>query len=173
MADYSEFGTQALPDIPLASASASSLSEAIKAARPDIILSEGTVADVASQVLFFENIASKELISIVRNDTVFGKSLVYTPIKNVSSLALRYSPKNIIAIQDSSNTYFDNFTIKLEQRVPDVGTGPFGQIVYIDEETSDLVINVVNLQDDEQVEVQIMKRGTVLDDTIYTGGITQ
>lgn len=154
------------------SGTGANLSSAIKTARPDIIL-ENTVANESSQALFFENISSKELISIIRNDVVYGKPVSYTPIKNVSTLALRYGPKNLVPLQAASDTYFDNFPIKLEQKVPDYGTGAFGQIVYIDDATGDLVINVVNLRDDEQVEVQIMKRASVLDDTIYTGGITQ
>lgn len=148
----------------------SNISEAMKPSRPDIILNQNTVAAIESQALFFENITSKELITIVRNDTVFGKNNLYTPIKNVSSLALRYGPKSLIPLQGASDTYFNNFPIKLEQKVPDAGTGPFDQIVYIDETTNELVINVINLRDDEQVEVQIMKRSSVLDDTIYNGG---
>lgn len=146
------------------------IADAIKSARPDIIVNVNTVISEQAQALFFENITSKELISIVRNDTIFGKSNVYTPIKNVSSLALRYGPKSLIPLQSSSDTYFENFPIKMEQKVPEYGTGPFGQIVYIDEDTNDLVINVINLKSDEQIEVQIMKRSSVLDDTIYNGG---
>jgi hypothetical protein len=145
------------------------ISDAIRAARPDIIF-ENTAISEQSLALFFENITSKELISVVRNDAVVGKSNIYTPIKNISSIATRYGPKNIVALANASDTYFSNFPIKLDQRIPDIGTGPFGQIVYIDPDTNDLVINVINLRPDEQIEVQIMKRFEVLDDTIYTGG---
>lgn len=141
----------------------------VKAATPEIIL-ENTVADPAVQLLFLENISSKELISIVRNDVVAGGSVAFNPIKNLSSVGIRYSPKTLVPLQGSSDTYFRNFPIKLEQKVPEVGTGPFGEIVYIDPDTNDLIVNVVNLADDERVEVQIMKRGQVLDDTIYTEG---
>lgn len=160
----------ATPNLPSPKPSNFNIAEAIKSARPDIIINKDTVASEQVQALFFENITSKELITIVRNDTVFGRSNVYTPIKNISSLALRYGPKSLIPLQGASDTYFNNFPIKLEQKVPDIGTGPYGQIVYIDEQTNELVINVINLREDEQVEVQIMKRSSVLDDTIYTGG---
>lgn len=159
-----------LPNLPQSNIINNNIADAIKSARPDIIINANTVVSEQAQALFFENITSKELISIVRNDTVFGKSNVYSPIKNISSLALRYGPKSLVPLQNASDTYFDNFPIKLDQKVPDIGTGPFGQIVYIDEDTGDLVINVIGLKEDEQVEVQIMKRSSVLDDTIYTGG---
>lgn len=140
-----------------------------KVARPDIIL-ENTIEPPSIQALFLENLASKELISIVRNDVINGKSTAYSPVKNLSSLGIKYGPKTLISLQGSSDTYFSNFPIKLEKKVPDVGTGPFGDIVYIDPETNDLIINVINLADDERVEVQVLKRGEFLDDTIYTEG---
>lgn len=141
----------------------------IKVATPDIIL-ENTISASPVQALFLENISSKELISIVRNDVVNGKAVAYNPIKNLASLGIKYGPKTLVPLQGSSDTYFNNFPIKLERKVPEVGTGPFGEIVYIDYETNDLIVNVINLADDERVEVQIMKRGQILDDTIYTEG---
>lgn len=146
-----------------------SITNAVKTATPDIIL-ENTVVAPAVGALFLENIASKELISIVRNDAINGRSVAYSPIKNLSSLGIKYGPKTLVPLQGSSDTYFANFPIKLEQRVPEEGTGPFGEIVYIDPNTNDLIVNVVNLADDERVEVQIMRRGETLDDTIYTEG---
>lgn len=143
---------------------------AAKTATPDIIL-ENTVQADPVKALFLENISSKELISIVRNDVVNGKATTYNPIKNLASLGIVYGPKSLIPLQNASNTFFDNFPIKLEQKVPDSGTGPFGNVVYIEPETNDLIVNVINLAPDERVEVQILKRGDFLDDTIYTEGI--
>ena len=37
----------------------------------------------------------------------------------------------------------------------------------IDPETGNLVINVINLNSDEQVEIEILKEGSVFNDTIY------
>lgn len=162
-----------VPQVPFLQSTASgglNVSAAAKIATPDIIL-ESTIEAPSVQALFLEGIASKELISIVRNDVVNGKATTYSPIKNLSSLGIVYGPKTLIPLQDASDTFFDNFPIKLEQKVPDVGTGPFGNIVYIEPETNDLIINVINLADDEKVEVQILRRGEFLDDTIYTEGI--
>lgn len=152
-----------------ASSTKNLINNAVKTATPDIIL-ENTVVVPAIGALFLENIASKELISIVRNDAVNGKSVAYSPIKNLASLGIKYGPKTLVPLQGSSDTYFANFPIKLEQKVPEVGTGPFGEIVYIESSTNDLIVNVINLADDERVEVQIMRRGETLDDTIYTEG---
>jgi len=51
--------------------------------------------------------------------------------------------------------------------VPDVGTGPNGEIVYIESDTGNVIINVINLANDEQVEVQMLNAGDILNDTIY------
>lgn len=142
----------------------------IKTATPAIIL-ENTIVDANVQALLnFESVTSKELISIIRNDLVSGITRTNTPIKNLSNIELRYGPKNILSLQGTSDSYFANFPIKLERKVPDVGTGPNGSVVYIDPDTNDLVVNIQDLADDERVEVQIMKRGDILSDTIYGEG---
>jgi hypothetical protein len=144
--------------------------DAVKAARPDILLESTVVSAPVMYSLLFEDIAGKELINIARNDTVNGQRVAYNPIKNLSSLGLKYGPQTLVPVQGSSRTFFDNFPIKLEKKIPDVGTGPFGEVVYIEEETRDLIVNVINLANDELVEVQILSRGDILDDTIYTEG---
>lgn len=144
--------------------------DAIKAARPDIIIESNIISEPAMYSLLFEDIGGKELINIARNDTVNGQKVAYNPIKNLTSLGLKYGPQNLVPVQGSSRTYFDNFPIKLERKIPDVGTGPYGEVVYIEEGTRDLIVNVFNLAADELVEVQILTRGEILDDTIYTEG---
>lgn len=141
----------------------------VKSATPELILQSNTGQQSPEVLasLVFEDIGGQELISIVRSDMVNGQSPIYKPISNLSALALTYGPQTLIALQSPSNKYFDGFPIKLEKYLPVVGTGPAGSIVYIDEETRDLVINVVNIASNEQVEVQILKRGAVLNDTIY------
>lgn len=148
----------------------SNANEAVKSARPDILLESTVVAAPVMYSLLFEDIAGKELINIARNDTVNGQKVAYNPIKNLSSLGLKYGPQTLVPVQGSSRTFFDNFPIKLERKIPDLGTGPYGEVVYIEENTRDLIVNVINLADDELVEVQILSRGEILDDTIYTEG---
>jgi hypothetical protein len=98
-----------------------------------------------------------------------GADVLYQPIKNITSLRYQYNPQNILNLQDSAGTYFKNFSIKLEDKVPNEGNGIDGSPVYIDPDTGNLVIDLVNLNPDEQVEVQILSSGSILDGTIYTG----
>jgi hypothetical protein len=156
-----------IPPMPSTPRVTGKISDAVKAARPDILLESSVLAVPVMYSLLFEDIAGTELISIARNDTVNGQNVEYSPIKNLASLGLKYGPQTLVPVQGSSRTTFDNFSIKLEKKIPDAGTGPYGEVVYIEEDTRNLIVNVYNLAEDERVEVQILSRGDILDDTIY------
>jgi alpha-L-arabinofuranosidase len=121
--------------------------------------------------LIFEDIGGQEIINIVRNDMINGQNVIYRPIRNLSDINSQYNSNNIIALENTSDSYFKNFPIKLETHVPLVGTGPAPDYptVYLDDTNGNLIINVVNMASDEQVEVQIVVRGSLLNDTIYEG----
>jgi hypothetical protein len=116
--------------------------------------------------LVFEDIGGEEILSISRNDTVFGENLIYQPIKNMISLAQKYNSQNLLSLYGTSQSYFDNFLIKFDDKIPNVGNGTNGSNIYIENSTGDLVIEVINMQDDEEVEVSIMVSGDILRDTI-------
>ena len=140
----------------------------VKPATPDIILfdNESVPIEVMTD-LIFENIGGQELINIVRSDIVNGQDVIYQPIKNLSNIHFQYNPQNILGLQDIDINYFKKFPINLTNKIPECGTGPNCSIVYIDPDTGDLVINVINMASDEQVEVSIISDGALLDDTIY------
>lgn len=157
----------AIPEIPIESR-ISPAQAAIKIATPDLILTnnEEISIDIMTD-LVFEDIGGQEIINIVRNDLVNGQNIIYQPIKNLLDIQFQYNSKNIISLEDTSDTFFNNFPIRLDTHIPIVGLGPGGSSVYLDGATGDLIINVVNMVTGEQVEVQILTTGTLLDDTIY------
>lgn len=159
------------PNIPEA-AKISPAMPAVKIATPDIMLvtNDSLPVELMSD-LIFEDIGGQEIINMVRGDMVNGQKIIYAPVKNLSDINSQYNSKNIINLQNTSDSYFKNFPIKLETHVPLIGTGPAPEypIVYLDDANGNLVINVVNMAPDDQVEVQIVARGTVLNDTIYEG----
>ena len=122
----------------------------------DSLVSEDFMFD-----LIFENIGGHELINIARNDIVNGQTVSYQPIKNLTSIQEQYNPNNIISLQETSVKYFDNYPIKFDNKIPNVGNGPFGNNVYLNNLTGDILIDLVNLEPDEQVEVQIVISGTI------------
>jgi hypothetical protein len=158
--------TSPTPNVPIITQSTSFTG--VKIATKDIILyADETVPVEVMTDLIFEDIGGQEIINIARNDIINGQSVIYQPIKNVTSLYFQYNPQNILALQDTSEEFFKKFSIKLENTVPNIGNGPNGETVYIDPETGNLIINVINLNSDEQVEIEILKQGSVFNDTIY------
>lgn len=145
----------------------------VKAATPDLFIHSQVDDSGILENLLFESLAGQELINIARHDTINGQQIVYRPIKNVSSIALKYSPQNLLSLQNPSNAYFNNFPIKFENRVPEIEdlrdflNNQTANIVMLDAETGDLLIHVVDMEDDERIEIQILSSGNVLNDTIY------
>ena len=134
----------------------------VKTAPIDTVLFDDAILpiDIMSD-LIFENIGGQELISIVRSDIVNGQKISYQPIKNLSSIQQQYNPNNILGLQQTANRFFAGFSIKLEDRIPEIGNGLNGENVYFDETTGDLIIEFVNLSNDEQIETQITVNGTI------------
>jgi hypothetical protein len=139
-----------------------------KVATPSLIALSNPELDPEIMLdLVFENIGGQELINISRNDIINGQDVFYSPIKNLKDIYIQYNPNNIISLESTSDTYFKNFPIKLELKLPNSGTGPSGETVYIDPTTGDLVINVSSLDPDEQVDIEILDSGEILNGTIY------
>ena len=113
--------------------------------------------------LIFEDIGGQELINVARNDTINGQTVSYQPIKNLTTIQQQYNPNNIVSLQNTSDKYFINFPIKLESRLlgEGEGSGPNGAYVYIEQDTGDLIVELINLETDEQIEVQISLGGTI------------
>ena len=134
----------------------------VKTAPIDTVLfdDEGTSIEVMTD-LIFENIGGHELINIARNDIVNGQQVSYQPIKNLSSIQQQYNPNNIVSLQSTSDRYFANFSIKLENKIPQPGTGPSGAHVYLDQDTGNMIIEAINLELDEQIQVEITTSGTI------------
>lgn len=139
----------------------------IKTAPIDAILFDDLSVPIEIMTdLIFEDIGGQELINIARSDTVNGQQVLYQPIKNLGLIQRTYNPNNILELQQTSNQYFQNFPIKLEEKVPIYGSGPNGENIYIDSATGDLIIELINILEGEQVESQISIDGTIYEGTI-------
>ena len=133
----------------------------VKTATLDIILfDEESVPTDGMFDQIFENIGGQELISITRSDIVNGQKISYQPIKNLSAIQQRYNPNNILSLQQTADKFFVGFSIKLEDKIPEIGNGTNGENVYLNA-TGDLIIEFINVNADEQVETQISVSGTI------------
>lgn len=141
----------------------------VKPATPDIIQFDTDALEVdALADLVFEEIGGQELINIARNDIINGQPVRYQPIKNVNKLANKYNPQNILYIPQTSYSFFNNFPLKFVDYLPNVGTGPEGKTIYLDE-SGNLIINLVNIRPNEEVEVQVFDQPNIFNGTIYEG----
>jgi len=145
-----------------AAAATPTVVKAVKTAPIDTILFNDDLVSIDNMVnLILEDIGGHELINIARNDIINGQQISYQPIKNLSSIQQQYNYNNILGIQNTSDKYFSNFSIKLENKVPNNGSGPNGSNVYLESTTGNLIIETVNMENDEQIEVEITVGGII------------
>lgn len=161
MADESVSALPLTPNNSGLNISAFTVNPVLTAPIDTILFNDETLPVEIMADLLFENIGGQELINIARNDTVNGQPIIYQPIKNLSTIQQQYNPNNIVSLQATSDKYFQNFSIKFEGKVPNVGNGPNGEHVYIDPLTGDLIIEVINIEEGEQVQVEITSSGTI------------
>lgn len=160
----------ATPNIPTYVPSTSN--SGIKPATPDLIqFNDSDIPIEFMTDLMFENIGGQEILSVSRNDLVNGQKVVYSPIKNLSQLSLVNGPQTMFLMPESTESQFKNFPIKLEEKVPEVGSNAAEnqvlEIIYVDETTEDLIVNVINMLPSEQVELQVLNSGNELGDILY------
>jgi hypothetical protein len=141
--------------------SSSNINPVLTAPIDTILFNDDSVPIEIMSDLIFENIGGQELINIARNDTVNGQTILYQPIKNLTAVQQQYNPNNILSLNATSDKYFQNFSIKFDEKVPVEGTGPGGDHVYIDPATGELIVESINLSEDEQIEVEITIGGTI------------
>ena len=82
------------------------------------------------KLIFFEQINGVALLSLTNSAKLDTGTISYQPIANMAETIKALNPKNIVALQDTSDKYFLNFPIKLETKIPNVGNGPDGTNVY-------------------------------------------
>lgn len=148
----------------------SSFKKDTKVASKDIIqVNEDAVPVEEMTSLIFEDLGGQELLNISRHDLINGRGSSYNPISNIAKITRQYNSKNIIPLHDSSDSLFENYSIKLEDYLPaeylqydeDGNAIIFeGGSVSIDQDTGNLVIEIADIPATEQVEVQILQSGS-------------
>jgi len=147
--------------------------KAIKVATPDLILFDeaGLPVDIMTN-LIFEQIGGQEIINISRNDIINGQRVTYSLVSNADQINNAYNPKNIFSVPGAIESFFKNFSIRLDTHVPERGTGPQGQVVYVDRlnlnsaQKNRLVVDVINMAKNERVEIQVLNAGVVISDIL-------
>jgi hypothetical protein len=159
-------------DYSSSSVAPSAPTSAVKVATPDILIDSGTIPVELMQDLLFEDIGGQELLMVSRHDTIIGQPVAYHPIKNLNEISLQYNSDNIVFMPESIKNYFKNFNISLQNNVPVVEEG--GEEIDLSPNTyassnGSLVLEFKNLGQNQQIEVQILDKSALFDDTIYVG----
>jgi hypothetical protein len=115
--------------------------------------------------VLFQDFGGQELLAVARNDTVNGQNISYQPFKDLGIIRDQYTPNSLLSIQETSDRFFANFLIRLNEKIPGVGNGPDGATVYPEDEgeTGSIVIEFINIEANEQVEIQILNAGIIED----------
>lgn len=122
------------------------------------------------KLIFFEQINGVALLSLTNSAKLDTGTISYQPIINMAETIRALNPKNIVALQDTSDKYFLNFPIKLETKIPNVGNGPNGINVYRNDQggiiVSDLtmgaiIIETINLGPRENIQIETLQSGTI------------
>jgi len=160
--NFSNLSASPLTPADLANAAINFIKQnSVKTAPIDTVLfDDGSVAIEAMTDIIFENIGGHELINIARNDIINGQVISNNIIKNLTSIQQEYNSLNMVSLQGSSDKIFNNFPIKLDEKIPQSGNILLGSNVYFDT-SGNLIIELANLNSDEQVEVQISLSGTI------------
>jgi len=153
----------ATPPVPTASLVVSTTSNAVKIAGPQYVEfreDSGEDQDFL-KILFFENINGVALLSLVNSASLQTANVQYQPILNMAETQNALDPKTLLALQDTLDKYFLQFPIKLPRTIPNIGNGPNGEHVYLDLNTGNLTIDVINLGLLENIEIQTLQNGTI------------
>ena len=150
------------------------ISTAVKKADPQYVdFNEANLIPVTEQELtnlYYEQLNGQALLILENRNFVNTGNFVYQPISNVSEFITNYDPKKVIAIQDTSDVYFLNFPINLDDKIPKTPTSGVlnGTNVYIDT-TGNIVVETKDMRVDERVEIQILLDGTIYEDVLDLG----
>jgi hypothetical protein len=76
------------------------------------------------------------------------------------------NPQDLLS-SGAANNQPSTFYSSIDLYVPNVGTGPQGEVIYFDQ-SNNLIIDTINVREVDEVEIEFWKYETELNDTIYS-----
>jgi hypothetical protein len=136
----------------------------VKAARPDIILSEDQLSPEIMQDFIFAEIGGQEILDVSRSD--FVNSPLNQQYSATPGTGTSYIQKDPIVFSDGTRNTFASFSLLLENFVPQDTTI---NVVELDNATGTITIKLTNVRDTDSVEVQFLAYANVSDDIMFEG----
>jgi hypothetical protein len=136
----------------------------VKAARPDIILSEDQLSAEVMQDFIFAEIGGQEILDVSRSD--FVNSPLNQQYSATPGTGTSYIQKDPITFSDGIRNTFSSFSTPLENYIPQDMTI---NLVELDSATNTIVVKLVNVRDTDSVEIQFLAYANVTDGIIFGG----
>jgi hypothetical protein len=124
--------------------------------------------------LVLQDLNSGEIVDYGDNSQFFsdgsvgnlsGNPIQSSIMKSSSLISEQYNPKILLSNKNYQLDYLDSFSYSLDFYLPLEGTGEGGSTVYVDE-SNNLVINTVFVQDFQEIEVEFWSYDVEINDTI-------
>jgi hypothetical protein len=131
-------------------------SQKVKVATSNYFIEPSVDNSDAMADAIIEDIGGQEIMNLTRTDLLNGQSVTYNIIENLESTQRQFNPNEILKLQSTDADLFASYQLDLNTFTPEYGTGPSGDIVYVDSNTGELVINTVNIDNDLFLEVEIV-----------------
>jgi hypothetical protein len=97
--------------------------------------------------------------------TFSGNPIQSGIMKSSSLISDQYNPRILLSNKNYQEDYTNSFAYSLDSYTPIVGTGNNGEVVYVDE-SNNIVINTVNVQDFQEIEIEFWNYDLEINDTI-------
>jgi hypothetical protein len=136
----------------------------VKAARPDIILSEDELSVEAMSDFIFAEIGGQEILDVSRSD--FVNSPLNQQYSSTPGTGTSYIQRDPISFSDGITNTFASFSMLLDNYVPQDTTI---NLLELNNETGVITIKLANVRTTDEIEVQFLTYADVSDDIIFEG----
>lgn len=141
----------------------------VKAPTKNVLdLSEVDLTPETTADLLFYEIGGVELANLLTFNSVSGLNQQFKVISNIEELRLKYDPTRLLAAQATGNGGIKDFSINLFDKIPDQDWDDTHFFINIvgDSDVNmwlDLVLELDNIEDGDEVELQIITSGTIVE----------
>lgn len=138
-----------------------------KTATPDLLITEDQISVDTMADYVFPMIGGQEILSVSRSDLINSPlNNNYTPLLDAGNVFTNELP---IRFVDASPNIFNTYLINLNDHIPQGTVSSPVSPVESDTTNGTITINLKNLRPNYRVEVEMVKQGSIVNDTIEGG----
>lgn len=138
--------------------------DAVKAARPDIIITDDQNSVETMTSYIFDDIGGQELLSASRHDLI--SSPLASPYSLIADSGINFNEEQSIVFSEPSRSTISAYPINLNDHIPLGGLN-----AKFDDASGSLSLDIANLGENYFIEVQFLSTTDALNGTIYEGDL--